>query len=44
MPASRVPPRHYNYIGLGSSKEKVEDTPDLLLVGYENCIQVIAIQ
>ena len=44
MPASRVPPKHYNYIGLGSSKEKVEDTPDLLLVGYENCIQVIVIQ
>lgn len=29
---------------LGGSKERIEDTPDLLLVGYENYIQVMAIQ
>lgn len=41
---SRTQSKHYNYMVLGGSKERIEDTPDLLLVGYENYIQVMAIQ
>lgn len=42
--SSRAQTKHYNYMMLGGSKERIEDTPDLLLVGYENYIQVMAIQ
>ena len=42
--SARTPAKHYNYMVRGGAKERIEDTPDLLLVGYENYIQVMAIQ